>query len=234
MTNQSVNEQFAELSTPLIVDALIRLKLPVRIAPPGIRPIIPSRVAGRVLPARHYGSVDVFFEALGNASTGDVLVIDNQGRTDEGCIGDLTALEARASGVSGIVLWGSHRDTAELEEIAMPIFTYGSWPSGALRLDPREQTALTSARFGDFEVSSDDIVFADADGCAFTGSSNVGDVLAAARQIWTTERGHAQEVLAGNTLRAQLKFEDYLSKRATDSSYTLRQHLRDIGGAIEE
>ena len=46
------------------------------------------------MPARHYGSVDVFLEALSSAGPGDVLVIDNGGRTDEACIGDLVALEA--------------------------------------------------------------------------------------------------------------------------------------------
>jgi regulator of RNase E activity RraA len=44
-------------------------------------------IAGRVLPVRHYGSVDIFLEAMGTAQRGDILVIDNQGRMDEGCIG---------------------------------------------------------------------------------------------------------------------------------------------------
>ncbi|MGZ5504448.1 MAG: RraA family protein, partial [Chthoniobacterales bacterium] len=39
---------------------------------------------------------------------------------------------------------------------------------------------------------------------------------------------------SGETLRSQLQFADYLKKRASDSSYTLRQHLRRRGGAIEE
>jgi len=37
-------------------------------------------VVGRVRPARHYGSVDIFLEALENASPGEVLVMDNSGR----------------------------------------------------------------------------------------------------------------------------------------------------------
>jgi 4-hydroxy-4-methyl-2-oxoglutarate aldolase len=39
-------------------------------------------MAGRVLPTRHY-SVDIFLEALTDADAGDVLVVDNGGRTDE-------------------------------------------------------------------------------------------------------------------------------------------------------
>jgi len=91
MTAESLSRAFAQLSTPLIADAALRLKTPLRISPPGIRPITPNQhLAGPALPVRHFGSVDVFLEAMQGAQPGDVLVIDNGGRLDEGCIGDLT------------------------------------------------------------------------------------------------------------------------------------------------
>ena len=43
------------------------------------------------------------------AAPGDVLVVDNGGRLDEACVGDLVALEAQAAGVEGMVIWGLHR-----------------------------------------------------------------------------------------------------------------------------
>ena len=235
MNNRELAEKFAELSTPLIADATLRLRLTLRIAPFGIRPVVSgTRLAGHALPAKHFGSVDVFLEAMESAQPGDVLVIDNAGRTDEGCIGDLTALEAQANKLAGIVVWGTHRDTPELKQIGFPIFSYGPSPSGPQRLDPRTDDALRVAKFREFEVTKDDVVFADDDGCVFVLAKSAEQLIKTARNIWQKERKQAELIKAGQPLRQQLKFAEYLKKQAIDSDYTFRQHLREIGGAIEE
>lgn len=235
MDNLPLNNAFSELSTPLISDACLRLDLSVRIAPPGIRPRSPgNHVAGRALPVRHYGSVDIFLEAMGMARPGDILVIDNGGRMDEGCIGDLTTLEARACELAGIVVWGCHRDTAELERIGFPVFSYGTCPAGPRRQDPRDRDALVTARFGDFTVDGEDVVFADDDGVLFAPGRRVEEILSTANMIWQTERRQADALVAGKKLHEQLRFDDYLARRSADPAYTFRTHLREIGGAIEE
>ncbi|HEY7000221.1 MAG TPA: hypothetical protein VH330_00645 [Candidatus Udaeobacter sp.] len=235
MEAESLSGAFAELSTPLIADAAIRLKIPFRIGPPGIRSVTPNqRLAGLALPVRHFGSVDVFLEAMQNGRRGDVLVIDNGGRLDEGCIGDLTALEAQHCGLAGILVWGAHRDTPELRQIRLPIFSYGTCPSGPQRLDTRDSSALRSARFGEFLVEPSDVVFADDDGCLFVVAERIEELLGLAQEIWERERRQAEEIKGGQSLREQLQFAQYLKKRATDPGYTFREHLRKISGSIEE
>jgi 4-hydroxy-4-methyl-2-oxoglutarate aldolase len=226
---------FEDLSTPLLADACVRLGVPLRVAPPGIVPIVTGqRIAGRVLPARHYGSVDVFLEAFTQAAPGDVLVVDNGGRLDEACVGDLAVLEARAAGLSGVVIWGLHRDHPELVEIGLPVSSYGRNPAGPVRLDPQEPDALLSAHFGPHVVTASDTIFGDDDGVLFVPAADTERVLNVARQIWQVEREQADRIQSGDTLRQQTTFEDYLATRAADRSYTFRKHLRRIGGAIEE
>lgn len=228
-------KSFADLSTPLVADACVRSDVPVRAAPPGIGPVIPGRrIAGRALPARHYGSVDVFLEAFSPAGRGGVLVIDNGGRADEACVGDLAVLEAEAAGLAGLAVWGLHRDTPELAETRLPVFSYGCYPPGPVRLDEREPEALASARFGPHLVTADDVVFADDDGVLFVAADRAEQVLATAHRIWQTEREQARKMRAGETLRRQTAFDEYLARRAADPSYSFRRHLRRIGGAIEE
>jgi 4-hydroxy-4-methyl-2-oxoglutarate aldolase len=235
MNNQELRDAFSHLSTALIADGMLRIGLPVRTAPVGIGPLVATaRLAGRVLPVRHYGSVDIFLEAMTAPQPGDVLVVDNQGRVDEACIGDLTVLEARAYGIAGLIVWGLHRDTADLAEIGLPIFSYGAYPCGPQRLDTPEPEALRSARIGKFFVTQDDVVFADDDGVLFAPSESAEKLLSAARAICGTERLQAEEIKSGVTLHDQLKFDQYLAHRTGDPSLTFRKHLRAIGGAIEE
>ena len=235
VNNEPVRNRFSELSTPLIADACLRLQIPLRVAPPGLRPLIAaSHIAGRVLPVRHYGSVDIFLEVMGTAQPGDILVIDNGGRNDEACIGDLTVLEAQVAGLAGLVVWGCHRNTAELLQIGFPVFSSGICPAGPQRMDPRDPDALRVAHVGPCTVTTDDVVFGDADGVLFVPDLRAEDVLATARDIGQRERRQAHAIHAGQTLRDQLRFADYLARRATDPTYTLRQHLRSMDGAIEE
>ena len=40
--NRQINDSFSILSTPLIADACLRLKIPFRLPPPGLHALIPT------------------------------------------------------------------------------------------------------------------------------------------------------------------------------------------------
>jgi regulator of RNase E activity RraA len=225
-------QRFEGLTTAHVADACIRAGVEVRTA--SLTSVVGGRVAGRALPAQHVGSVDVFLEAFESAEQGDVLVVDNGGRRDEACVGDLVALEAKAAGVAGLVVWGLHRDTVDITAIGLPVFSLGALPTGPLRLDPQPADALSSATIGDWAVTREDVVLADEDGVVFVPADRVGELFDLAESIRDTEHAQADAIRAGRSLREQVRFAEYLTARATDPSLTFRQHLRAVRGAIEE
>jgi len=229
MDNKDLREAFSALSTPCM-----RLGVFMRVAPVGIQPLVAGwKIAGRVLPVRHSGSVDIFLEVMADAVAGDILIIDNAGRRHEGCVGDLTVLEARAVGLGGIAVWGLHRDTSQLIEIGFPVFSYGAYPVGPKRAYPRGHDALTTARFGDFKLTADDVVMGDDDGVVFALLQDLEEIISLARKIAENERRQAANIKKGKTLSNQFKFDEYLKKRSKNPALTFREHLRQIGGTIE-
>lgn len=221
-------------STPFIADACVQLSLPVRVGPPGLRCTIPgSRIAGPVCPAKHAGSTDVFLEAIAAANPGDVLVIDNGGRLDEGCIGDLVVGEAHMSRLSATLCWGAHRDTSAIRAMGAKVWSLGTCSNGPLELRTRAADALAHARFGTVTAGSGDIVFADDDGVVFVGLTHLAEVIDTAQDIAVREGAQAARLLKGELLRSQLDLKGYLAKRAANPAHTFRDHLKSFGGAIE-
>ena len=221
------------LTTAHLADGCVRLDIDPRCA--RLTALVPgSRIAGRVLPARHAGSVDVFLEAFELAEPGDVLVADNGGRTDEACIGDLVGLEAQRCGLGGIVIWGCHRDSAELREIGIPVFSLGSNPCGPLTVHDRDADAFVSARVGEWTASSTDVIVGDGDGIIVLPSAKLAKIVETARKIKNTEIEHARLMRDGRSFRTQVRFGEFLEHRRENPSFTFRRHLRGEAGSIEE
>ncbi len=233
--NNSFIQRLQQLSTPHIADACLRVGVSVRCAPSQLQAIdVHMHCAGPVMPVRHTGSVDIFLEALEQASPGDILLVDDSGRHDRSCVGDMITREVKMAGLSGIVVWGCHRDTCELMEIGLPFFSLGKIPTGPLEATDSAPDALTWAKVGDWIVTSKDVAVGDGDGVIFLPEDRLDEIIPAAESIRDTEHKQAERMRQGQGLRQQLQFSDYLMKHKQHPSYSFRNHLRKIGGAVEE
>jgi regulator of RNase E activity RraA len=76
-------------------------------------------------------------------------------------------------------------------------------------------------------------VLGDDDGVLFLPLDRASEIASAAAAIRDTEHDQAARMRLGTALREQVRFGDYLAARDRDGT-TFRQHLRAIGGAIEE
>lgn len=233
--NMELPNQLDAVSTAHLADACRILDTEVRCAPPAVRPVNHenARFAGVAQPVRHTGSVDVIFEALDKMVPGAVLVVDDDGRTDRACIGDLAALEARNAGAAAITVNGLHRDTGELIELGLPVVSLGSSPTGPLDSTPSPPDALECCRLGNWSVTHDDIVVGDRDGVIVLPADRIDDLVDTAGTIRKRERQQAHLAHDGTSLREQFEFDAYLEARKRDPERTFRQHLSDRAAAIE-
>ena len=87
---------------------------------------------------------------------------------------------------------------------------------------------------GDWTVTGADLVLGDDDGVLFVPAARAAELFTIAEMIRDTERRQADQVRAGISLRRQLRFDRYLAGREQTPSLTFRDHLRAVGGAIEE
>lgn len=95
---------------------------------PGIRPVgVAGTVMGTAVTLTLPGfDSTLLHHAAGLLRPGDVLVIDRRGDTRAACLGGGVARAIRNAGAAGVVIDGCHTDTAELQELGLPVFSRGA------------------------------------------------------------------------------------------------------------
>ncbi|MGH9054344.1 MAG: RraA family protein [Acidimicrobiales bacterium] len=195
-------ERLARLDTCVVSDALDALGLPP--AAVGISPLWRcGRVAGRAVtislapvgegdppPARHLGSA-----AVEAASAGDVIVVDNGGRTEAGGWGGLLALAAHHAGVSAVIVDGACRDVDEIEALGLPVFARAATARTARRRFAEVATNVPVS-VGGVPVRPGDLVLADGSGVVIVPEDRAGEVLRHAGRLAVEEAEMADRIRA--------------------------------------
>ncbi|MBK1822289.1 RraA family protein [Burkholderia orbicola] len=201
--DQELVALFAGLDTPGVSDAMDKLGLHGQAlgimpladyAQPVVGPAYTVKYVPTSVPA---GTVGDFID---DVAEGDVIVIDNDGRTDCTVWGDIMTQYAGIRGIAGTVIDGVCRDVTKALGDGYPLFTAGRFMrTGKDRV--QVESINTTVSIGTVRVASRDIVVADANGVVIVPRTRAREVAETARQIETVEIAIRERIAQGATIR---------------------------------
>ncbi|EHK23135.1 uncharacterized protein TRIVIDRAFT_53800 [Trichoderma virens Gv29-8] len=204
--DQELVALFAGLDTPGVSDALDKLGIPGQVF--NIMPLSNYKKATigpaftvRYVPASDPpGSVGDFID---DVAEGDVVVIDNNGRTDCTVWGDIMTRWAGLRGIAGTVIDGVCRDVTQVIADDYPLFTTGRWMrTGKDRVQVggiNEPIGIGKVR-----VEPRDIVVADSNGVVVVPRDRAREVAEVAQRIEKIESS-IQVMIAGGATIAEAR-----------------------------
>ncbi|WP_269500977.1 RraA family protein [Burkholderia sp. IMCC1007] len=208
---------FEGLDTPGVSDAMDKLGLHGQAL--GIMPLADYTkvVVGPAFTVKYVpasvppGTVGDFID---DVAPGDVVVIDNDGRTDCTVWGDIMTQYAGLRGIAGTVIDGVCRDVNKALGDHYPLFTAGRFMrTGKDRVQVEAVNATVA--IGTVRVTARDIVVADANGVVIVPRGRAREVAQVARQIEEVESRIREQIAQGKTLgdaRAALGYHTLQSK----------------------
>jgi 4-hydroxy-4-methyl-2-oxoglutarate aldolase len=195
-------ERLARLDSCIISDALDRLGLPgaamglpplwhcPRLVGPAVTVKLKPREEGEQS-HRHLGTA-----AIEAANPGDVIVVDNGGRTYAGAWGGILSLAAKHKGVAGVVADGACRDVDEARDLQFPVYARAG-VSITARGRIVEESFNEQIQIAGVAVNPGDLVIADWSGVVFIRRDRAEEVLSHAEDLARREAAMAEAVRAG-------------------------------------
>ena len=214
-------KKFANLSTSNISDALDKLGLIGTCE--GVFPVLDDvKVLGTAFtvkykptdPARP-GTVGDFLDSV---KKGQVVVIDNGGRTNCTVWGDIMTTYAKRRQVAGTVIDGACRDVDGIRSLRYPIFTKGHYMRTGKDRVQLEAVNIPISVSG-VRVRPGDVVVGDSNGVVIFPAERAEEVARLARKVEETEQEIIREIERGAKLGDARKKHGYHSlQRRTGSS----------------
>lgn len=191
----------SRFSAATVSDALDRLGRPGSML--GIAPLHDgARLCGRAFTVRYVtagsppGTVGDY---LDDVAPGEVVVLDNGGRTDCTVWGDILTAMAADRGVAGTVIDGVCRDVQRAIGVGYPIYSRGRFMrTGKDRVEVSDVGRPVS--IGGVQVRAGDLLLGDADGVLAVPRDVEEQVLEIATAISEREDAIVTDVLSGTSL----------------------------------
>jgi 4-hydroxy-4-methyl-2-oxoglutarate aldolase len=212
--------RLAALDTCAVSDALDRLGLKGAVL--GIQPLWPCpRIAGRCVtvkiepmgierPKQHLCT-----PAIAAAAAGEVIVVDNGGRTDAAAWGGLLSLAAKLKELAGVIVDGACRDVDESRDLSFPVYA-----RSAVQVTARgrimQQSFNERIQFAGVQVHPGDLVIADGSGVVFVPRAKEEEVIAQAEALARREAAMAQAIRGGRSIVEVMEMQGYESMLAKD------------------
>lgn len=200
--DQELVALFQGLDTPGVSDAMDKLGLPGQCL--GVMPLDnykqvvvgPAFTVKYVSASTPAGTVGDFID---DVAAGDVVVIDNDGRTDCTVWGDIMTQYAGIRKIAATVIDGVCRDVNKVLDDGYPMFTKGRFMrTGKDRVQVEAVNGTVS--IGTARVSARDIVVADANGVVVVPRGRAREVAELARKVETVEAEIRNQIAQGKTL----------------------------------
>lgn len=215
--DQELVALFEGLDTPGVSDALDKLGLhgqALAIAPLAdyAKAVVGPAFTVKYVPASYPpGTVGDFID---DVAEGDVVVIDNDGRTDCTVWGDIMTQYAGLRGIAATVIDGVCRDVGKALGDNYPLFTAGRFMrTGKDRV--QVESVNTTVGIGTVRVAARDIVVADANGVVIVPRARARGVAETARRIEEVESRIREQIAKGKSLgeaRAALGYHKLQTK----------------------
>ena len=211
-------EELMQMDTASISDAMDKLGIPCGLL--GIQAVIPGqRIFGEAFTV-HYipcgmdkGTVGDFID---DVQPGQVVVIDNGGRTYCTVWGDIMTFTAKTKGIAGTVIDGVCRDVDGIRKLGYPIYTKGKYMVTGKERVQVDAVNIPVAISG-VQVRPGDLIIGDESGVVCVPAEKAEEVLTIAKHIEETEQKIIAEVKNGSTLKDARKKLGYHSLQTKEN-----------------
>jgi len=200
--DREVIQGFLSLSTATISDALDRFGL--RGGCLGILPIVPgAKMAGPAFTVRYVPVGEVkgtVGDYIDDAQPGDVIVLDNHGRTDCTVWGDILTVTAKLKNIAGTVIEGVCRDVPNILKEQYPLFSRGRFMmTGKDRVMVEAVNVMVS--IGSVQVKPGDILVGDDSGVVAIPKERALEILKVALEIEEAENSIEDAIRKGLSIK---------------------------------